>query len=248
MSPELNPDGIEERFFVLGRMEILAQLNELIYRHEPVTVHFGQGEHFSTHLLEARDDDLVFENGDDAGIRQRLVQAGSCIFLAFPNGIRVQFAAGPVQVHAWGESTALRVSLPQRLARVQRQESFRLQVPPRQAPDVAVFAADGARLGIWPLHNLSVGGLGVTTARQSELALAPQLARVRLELPGHGTLECAVTLRHATALAGKDGRFSCRIGLGFQDLPDAMRVAIQRYIVDVEQARRQAPARQHAEG
>lgn len=240
MTSGVNFDGIEERFFVHGRMEILALLNEFIYRHEPLHVHFGATERILVHLLEARDQTLIFEVTGDIAAGQRLAAASSCTFLACPDGIRVQFAAGPAQAVSWGGSAAFSVPLPMRLARLQRQESFRIVVPHAQAPQVSLHGVDDVLLGAWPLHDLSAGGLSVAVTSQAELGLAPQITRVRLVLDGHGVIDSAVHLRHATALTQKRSTRAFRIGLGFSGMPDAMRVAIQRYIIDVEHARRNA--------
>lgn len=243
-----NFDGIDERFFVHGRMEILALLNEFIYRNEALHVHVGAAERIVARLLEAREQGLVFEAGADAATNQRLAAASSCIFLASPDGIQVQFETGPPQPVSWGGSAAFSVPLPTRLARLQRQESFRVAVPPPQAPQVALHAGDGALLGAWPLHDLSAGGLSVELRSQAELGLAPKITRVRLALDGHGSIDSAVTLRHATALTLRGGSPAFRIGLGFSGMPDAMRVAIQRYIIAVEHARRSAQMLLAAEG
>ena len=240
MNPGLQIDDIEERFFVHGRMEILAQLHDLIYRQEAVRIDFGAGESIFTRLLEARDQSLIFEAGADAAANGRLAAAPACVFCASPDGIRVQFACGQAQPLAWGDAAAFSVALPTRLARLQRQESFRLKVASKQAPRVTLLASDGAPLGEWPLRDLSVGGLAVAVNSQAELALAPRVARVRLALPGHGQIDCAACLRHATALTLAEGKFAYRIGLGFAGLPEAMRVAIQRYIAAIEQSRRGA--------
>lgn len=223
-----------------GRMEILALLNEFIYRHEPLHVHFGATERILIHLLEARDQTLIFEVAEDGAASKRLATASSCTFLACPDGIRVQFAAGPAQPVLWGGCAAFSVPLPVRLARLQRQESFRIVVPHAQAPQVSLYGVNGVLLGAWPLHDLSAGGLSVAVHSHAELALAAQITRVRLALDGHGIIDSVVHLRHATALTLKRSAQAFRIGLGFSGMPDAMRVAIQRYIIDVEHARRNA--------
>lgn len=248
MESGLHIDGIDERFLVRGRMEILALLNELIYRQEPVSIHFGADECIETQLLEAREHVLVFEACNDAEANRRLAASSSCIFLAHPEGIRVLFATDQAQPVSWGGSAAFSVLLPAQLARLQRQESFRTIVPPQSAPGVTLYAGDGAPLGQWPLRDLSVGGLGVAVNSQAETAHAPGVARVRLALPGHGDVDCAVHLRHATDLRQPSGDLAYRIGFSFAGLPEPMRVAILRYIVDVEQARREAPLSNQAEG
>ena len=107
-----------------------------------------------------------------------------------------------------------------------------------RSPRATLFAADGTPLGEWPVRDLSAGGLAVAVKSQSELALAPRLARVRFALSGQGEIDSAACLRHATALTLGGGKFAYRIGLGFAGLPEAMRVCIQRYIAAIEQTRR----------
>ncbi len=238
MTHGLTIDTIDERFIVHGRMAILSLLNELIHRHEPVTVHFNDDAGcFVTRLLEARDKTLIFDAGSDRQTNQRLLAASACNFLAYPDGIRVQFSSGAVQPVSWDGSDVFCVPLPDRLARLQRQESFRILVPAQQALHAELFARDGTSLGAWPLHDLSVGGLGVNVDGQPDLALGPKIARAHLSLPQHGEIDCAASLRHATDLAGSQGKFAYRIGVAFSDLMPEMRAAIQRYIIHTAQQR-----------
>ncbi len=243
MNDDLNLDAIDERFFVHGRMAILSHLNELIHRHEPVTLHFdGDGGHFVTRLLEARDKSLIFDAGSDHQANQRLLASNACMFLAYPDGIRVQFAAGAAQPVSWGGSDVFSVPLPDRMARLQRQESFRILVPPQKNLHATLFGRDGASLGQWRLHDLSVGGLGVNVHGQPDLGLGPKVARVQLSLPEHGEIDCAVTLRHATDLTKSATDFAYRIGVAFYGLAPQMRAGIQRYIIQIAQEQRDLAA------
>lgn len=247
MKPGLHIDGIDARFLVHGRMEILALLNELIYYSEPVSVHFGAGECMETRLLEAREHTLIFEAGQDAQANARLATAAECSFVAHPQGIQVLFAAGPAEPLSWGDSAAFSVALPTRLARLQRQENVRTVVPPQQPPEVSLYGNDGALLGKWPLRDLSVGGVGVALPNQEELTHAATAVRARVDIPGYTEVDCAVSVRHATDLVQSDGAVGYRIGLGFISLPEPMRVAVLRYIVDIERERRATPPSHQAE-
>lgn len=235
-------DQIEDRFFVRGRMEILHVLNDLIHRHEAVTVHFPDADghlgHLEVRLLEARDDRLIFEAGDDTPLHQRLLGATDCAFVASPDGIRVQFSAHPVQRIDLDDSSVFTVPMPERLARLQRQETFRIRIPAAKALQVKLSAADGTDLGTWPLHDLSAGGLGVSVSRDGNPGLVDKIARVSFMLPDHGVVDCAVTLRHATGTHERDATGRCRIGVAFTGLPLETRVAIQRYIINMEHERR----------
>lgn len=238
MDQDVNIDEIEDRFFVRGRMEVLNVLNDLVYRCEPVTVIFGGAERHPTRLLEARGNVLVFESGIDRGANARLLQGNRCTFIASPDGIRVQFAAGQAKRISWGGCRAFCVPLPDCVARVQRQESYRILVTPEQALTARLFSDEGSPLGEWPVRDLSVGGLGIAIQEASSLALCKNAAHVRFSLPQHGSIDCAVTLRHATGANADDGYPPYRIGLMFSALPPEMGVAIQRYIIEQEQQRR----------
>lgn len=237
MGDDWNIDAIEERFFVHGRMEILTLLNELIHRDEPVTIHCQDGGHMTTRLLQARDRTLTFAASADAACNQRLLASAAPVFLAYPDGIRIQFSARQVQAIDWDGHPAFSAVLPQRLARLQRQESFRMVLPVPGTLHVTLLASDGAGLGQWPLHDLSVGGLGIDMAAPPLAAFRENLARVRLTLPQQGEIDCGVTLHHATALANPPAGCACRIGLSFVNLPAQMRVTIQRYIIQAEHQR-----------
>ena len=128
MNPGLQIDDIEERFFVHGRMEILPSCTILFIATSPCALISASAKIFVTRLLEARDQALIFEAGADAGANARLIAAPSCVFCASPDGIRVQFACGSGAAVLLGRRAAFSVALPTRLARLQRQESFRLKV------------------------------------------------------------------------------------------------------------------------
>lgn len=234
----MNKDQIDERFLVRGRMEILCLLNDLIHRYEAITVSASDGAGaFVTRLLEARDQVLIFEAAGDGAADLPLLQGASCEVMARPDGILVQFSGENVQRVAWGGSEALCMPLPQSIVRLQRQESLRIRIPAAAGLMVQLFADGGASLGAWPLHDLSVGGLGIDIGDGSRLA-GQNIVRVMLELPDLGALDCAVTVRHTSLLADSASQPSGRIGLGFCDLPVAARATIQRYILNTAQARR----------
>jgi c-di-GMP-binding flagellar brake protein YcgR len=239
MLPSLSDDEIEERYFLLGRMEILSVLNELILRREPVTVYFNGGRDFyQTTLLEARPDALVFDLSGDAEINKRLPGSASCIFVSSINGIRVQFAASQSGRFSWGGSDAFWVPLPERMVRVQRRESYRILLPVAKPLMAKLCAGDGSVLGEWPGHDLSVGGLGFSTIGAPPLEVEQEIARLQLALPGQIAIDCAAQVRHVTPMSERQDGIRYRVGVSFTDLAPATAVAIQRFITRVEHQRR----------
>lgn len=239
MLPSLSDDDIEDRYFLLGRMEILSVLNELILRREPVTAYFNAGrDFFQTTLLEARPDALVFDLSGDPFINKRLPGSSSCIFVSSINGIRVQFVGSQPGKFSWGGSDAFWVPLPERVVRVQRRESYRVLLPVAKPLMVKLFADTGALLGEWPAHDLSVGGLGFATVGMPPLEAEQNIARLRLPLPDKSLIECAAQIRHVTPVSERHGETRYRVGVSFTDLPPATAVAIQRLITKIEHQRR----------
>lgn len=239
MNESVSNTEIDERFFVHGRMEILNLLNDLILRREPVTVSFDDGkECYISTLLEVRPKTLIFEPSTDGDANKRLLKSRTSFFVARPDGIRVQFLGNQAKRMSWGGSPAFSVPLPERLVRLQRQESYRILIPVAKALTVTLYAEDGSNLGEWPLHDLSVGGIGATLVGEPRLELGQAIARISLHLPDLGAIDCSVTLRHTTGLADDEVLLRYRIGLGFSGLLPAMRAAIQRYIIKLEQERR----------
>ncbi|TCS37845.1 c-di-GMP-binding flagellar brake protein YcgR [Paucimonas lemoignei] len=239
MLPSLSDDEIEDRYFLIGRMEILSVLNELILRREPVTVYFRSGrDFFQTTLLEARADALVFDLSGDPEINKRLPISVSCIFVSNLNGIRVQFACGQAERFEWGGSDAFSVPLPDRIVRVQRRESYRILLPVAKPLMVKLFDDDDRVLGEWPAHDLSVGGLGFSTVGEPPLQIEQHIARLHLPLPGQVDVQSAAQIRHVTPMVERPDGVRFRVGVSFADLAPATGVAIQRFITKIEHQRR----------
>lgn len=235
----LGDDEIEERYFLLGQMEILNVLNELILRREPVTVYFNGGrDFFLTTLLEARPDAVIFDPSGDLKANMRLPQSPHSVFVARLNGVRVQFAAKQSRSFLWGGSDAFWVPLPERVVRLQRRESYRILLPVAQPLMVKFFTDDGLVQGEWPAHDLSVTGLGIAMSKLPQIELYQRVARVTLMLPKQRGIDCAAVVRHVTPVSGRTISISHRVGIAFDDLPPAMGVGIQRYITKIEHERR----------
>ncbi|MBC3920446.1 flagellar brake protein [Undibacterium sp. CY18W] len=238
MSASYSNDEIEDKFFLLGQREILGALNELAHRREPVTVYFNDGKQFIvTMILSARSDGLVFDVGGDAGSNKRLEQAKTCVFLAFPDGIRVQFSGVDPQPFTWGDQDAFWVPIPKRVVRMQRREYFRNQLPIIDPLMVKLYDDKGQMIANWPIYDLSVGGLSVQLTGAPELKLQDRVAKMLIVLGARNIVHCEGVVRHITSLdrttSGKH-----RVGLSFQKLPHDMDVAIQKHINQLEYERR----------
>lgn len=238
MSASLSNDEIEDRYFLLGKMEILNVFNDLIHRREPVTVYFNGGQEFIlSMLLEARAEALIFDLGGDERANKLLPKSATCAFVAMPDGIRVQFTGLQPNRFMWGEHQAFWVPLPERIIRLQRRETYRNLLPVANPLKVALFMEDGTKIHDLVLHDLSVGGFGATITGLPSLRADDKIMQLEIPLSDKTILTCAGHIRHVT-LISRDGHGRYRIGVKFFKLPHAMEVAIQRFIIKTEYERR----------
>jgi flagellar brake protein len=231
----------DERYFLTGYTEIVFALNDLIHRGELVTVSFNAGADFmlTTLLSVDRDDDtLVFDWGGSDAANRKLIKSERSIFVAKPDGIKVQFVVGEVIETVFGDRKAFVADLPEKLIRLQRREFFRVATPVGRPLMCQVSSAAGEQTDV-PIHDLGVGGIGLTL-HHALAVLEPGLVlpEIRVQLPDQGEVRCAATVCHATNLETLAAHPAIRVGLRLENPPHVMQARIQRYIVGVERTRR----------
>ncbi|MBY0572474.1 MAG: flagellar brake protein [Undibacterium sp.] len=237
MSASLSNEEIENKYFLLGQREILSALNDLVHRHEGVTVYFNGGQHFIlTILLAAQIDGLVFDLGGDERANLQLSKSTQCTFLAFPDGIRVQFTGLAPERFMWGDKEAFWVALPEKIVRMQRRDSYRSKLPLATTCKAKLIDLDGQMLGSWVIHDLSADGFAVVIDGAPPLKLGDQLSQVWISLVRNNHIHCAAIVRHITQIdKHRSGKF--QIGFSFVNLPHVMGIAIQRTILNIEYER-----------
>ena len=242
MSASLSDQEIEDKYFLLGKMEILNLLNDLAHRREPISVYFNGGQDFILSiLLSAKSDGLVFDMGGDDKANARLEHSDQCVFMATPDGIRVQFTAVDPKRFWWGDEEAFWVPLPERIVRMQRRDCYRNELPVVNTIRVQLNDEKGVNLGDWPLHDLSVGGLGATVSGEPHMKIGDNIAHIVIWISEKKRIDCVGIVRHIS-LIDRQGKGRYRVGIEFIKLPHAMEVVIQRYIIKIEYERRKLSA------
>ncbi|NEX59613.1 flagellar brake protein [Noviherbaspirillum galbum] len=234
-----NDSEIEDRFFLLGRMEIINCLNDLIRQREPLTVYFNQGKDFIlTTLLEAGAEHVLFDLGGDPRANRRLESStGNCVMVAVQNGIRIQFSVPQApRRFSWGGADAFEVPLPARIVRMQRRESYRVTLPVKKPVMAKITNDSGVLICELPIHDLSVGGAGLNAVDQSALAEGDE---VDISFPlGEGqVIRNRAKVRHVTQVGSTGSHPLLRVGLCFLRLPVASSARLQRFILQVEHQR-----------
>ena len=235
-------DEEDDRFLLTGHTEVVFALNGLIHRGELVTVSFNQGaDLILTTLLSVNRDNhtLVFDWGGSEENNRKLLKSGRNIFVAKPDGIKVQFVTSRVVEATFGGHKALVTDLPQRIVRLQRRESFRVLTPLGARLACRIIVEEKAAPLLIPVHDLGIDGVGLSLP-DSIPAFEPgtRLAGLRIDLSDAGEISCSAQVRHVTVMDARGSGPVIRAGLRFDSLPHEMQARIQRYIVAIERARR----------
>ncbi len=237
MSASLSNEEIEDKYFLLGQVDILSVLNGLAHRRETVTVYFNSGQQFIlTAILSARPDGLVFDLGGDTRINRLFEKAQQCTFVAFPDGIRVQFSGLAPQRFLWGDSEAFWVPIPERIIRLQRRNSYRVIVPFAQKMKTHLWNQQHQLILESTVHDLSVTGFGIIIEGAHTVTVDTPIANAVIELPNKNILESPAWVRHVTSL-DRSGNGKFLLGLSFNALSHNMDVQAQKAILNIEYER-----------
>lgn len=242
---QLSEEEIEKRFHITGRMAVLFSLGEYVHHSEQFTVHFNGGrESFLTYLLSANPetDEIIVDVSGSPEINARFLQSERNVFVARPEGVSVQFAAGQPRRVDFDGDDAFALPLPKFIIRLQRRDYFRITTPRGKPIKLSLRLPDKGGTAAYPLHDLSVAGCGLNAgALPPGLEAGFRIADCRFVLPdSHETLvSTPAVVRHATAVSSQPGPNRFRIGLQFGNLERTLEHRIQRYIVQVEHERRE---------
>jgi c-di-GMP-binding flagellar brake protein YcgR len=232
-------ERIDPELLVRSAPEVAGHLREMARHRVPVTLYYGgKGAFCVTTLLAADAAQAVLDVPQDSSVRRAITDSTSITCVAFVDSVKTQFSidAAPRTVE-WEGGPALRIPLPPALLRLQRRNHFRVRAP-KSTPPVCEMPVDGGEPLRFDLSDLSVGGAAfVTTPEGTVLEAGTRVEGCRVSLPGHGEFSVTVELRNLTPLLGDD-KPRLRLGCRFVDLPGTVESQIQRYINDLQRARR----------
>lgn len=232
-------DGMDE-FRVDAPGEVAALLRRLLDAGTDLVLSGPDGAHLRTTLwtvdLPRSRISLAADAGDPQ--LQALIDAGEAVAVAYLDSVKLQFDAGPLLlVHGHGHCV-LQATLPRRLYRFQRRQSFRVRTP-RAGAAVALLrhpAMPEMTLTLRVL-DVSVGGCALFLPPD----IPPLPAGVRLhgshvELDAGTRFDATLELQHVTSLHGEHG--GVRLGCSLHDMDGEAQRALQRYIDQLQKRRR----------
>lgn len=228
-----------ERCTLRNRREIVFQLRSLIKRGDRVSVVFQEGrQSFLTVLIDVSEenDQLYFDIGGSIETNQAFLRADRSTFSTNVDGIHIQFSVKACQeMMVYGERV-FAVSLPKNMLRLQRREFFRLQLPTSK-PYTCRTHRGTAREEALPLHDISVGGIGILSVQPLNYEQMEVLESCWIDLRESGMLNVALEVRYVNAVESRTGKPLWHMGCKFVKLSPANETLIQRFMARIEAER-----------
>ncbi|MEQ1663004.1 MAG: flagellar regulator YcgR PilZN domain-containing protein [Thiobacillus sp.] len=243
----LQPDNVLTRYRIENRGEILSLLRNLRTRKCLINVAPGGSVEYSsvTTLLQLADGGRARSFIIDCAARditnQRLCSS-PLHFSASLDGIRINFTTPAASACEFESLPALRVSLPEQLFRLQRRDYFRIPLPITHPVLCRIPRRDctPAEIVTTAVIDLGCGGIALS---DDNLAFTPEIGTLlpdcQLRLPDDDhPLSVMLEVRNLAQFTLRNGALRQRIGCRFVGLPQAAAARLQRYVMQIEQARR----------
>ena len=241
MSSSYSEEEIE-RCTLTGKREILFQIRSLIRQSPRVSVIFDEGrESFLSVLIDISADDttLYFDRGGSEETNRAFLNSSRCQFVGNAGGIRTQFAGEhPKLVKLPSGEQVFAVAVPSSLLRLQRRDTFRLQMPMTKPYLCRIQLEDPPKELALPIYDISVGGVGFLFTEEPPFETMRRLDECVLDLRESGLLRVVLEVRYILATQSRQDKPIWHVGCSFPKLSSAAETTIQRFMAKIEIERR----------
>ncbi|MDA8129114.1 MAG: flagellar brake protein [Betaproteobacteria bacterium] len=241
-SPCPGHDGPLAPYTLHSRSEILFLLRAIQKRKLLVNLDLpGSRQIIVTSVLAVKETGraLILDSPRIDALNRELLSGAGAQFVTQIDGVTVSFATGPVTLCEYEKLPALRIALPRSLIRLQRREHFRVQLPLANPVRCIVPAADGGEPVVTHVLDIGCGGVAIAeTGGRIPTDTGRVLADCKLLLPDSEPLVTALEVRNASRIRLHNGVFQTRLGCKFVDLPHGVAARLQRFVMNIERARR----------
>jgi c-di-GMP-binding flagellar brake protein YcgR len=225
-----------ERCTIRNRREIIFLLRGLIKRGERISVLFQEGKQsFLTVVLDVSDknDQLYFDVSGSNEINQLFLKAEQCTFATFVEGIRIQFSVAKSKEMTLHGERVFAAALPGSMLRLQRREFYRLHLPTIK-PFTCRIRRGTPEETLLPLHDVSVGGIGLRSSRLPDYEQLEKLDNCWIDLHEGGMINVTLEVRYISEITSHAGRPHWHLGCKFVNLSPLNETLIQRFMGRVE--------------
>ncbi|RTL43970.1 MAG: flagellar brake protein [Burkholderiales bacterium] len=233
-------EAIPEELRVASAAEITAYLQQLQRDGAGVRLSgpHGQGLASRITVLDPEADLIGLAlSTDPDGISQALVAGGEITAVAYLGTIKLQFELDAAVLVSGDQGTVLRSTLPTRLYRFQRRQSYRVQPAGSTYPRV-VLPGDAQPGRALRVLDVSIGGLALALPPDFAPLPTGQVAEgLVLELDRISALRVALLPHHVSPISG-DSHGMQQLGCSFVDLDTTATRSLQVYVDQTQKRRR----------
>ena len=185
---------------------------------------------------------VILDSARGDALNHDLLSGKGAEFVAQVDGVSISFTTGPVTLCEFEKLPALRIALPQSMVRLQRREHFRVPLPlanPVRCLIPSPLGSEDSEPISTTLVDIGCGGVAMTDASgRLGTETGRRLTDCRLLLPETEVVVTTLEIRNTAQIRLQNGAFQTRLGCKFIDLPNDMAAHLQRFVMDIERARR----------
>ncbi|WP_374351085.1 flagellar brake protein [Chitinimonas sp.] len=236
-------EGVDVSNYLLHTpMEIAYVLRSLEQKGDLVSVYYDHGENsFLSAILsvDPKSQRFWFDISGVEAINRSFLRSDHMVFAAAPEGVKIQFVLdSTVSLVEYDDKPAFEAGFPNDVIKLQRREYFRLETPIGRPLQCRLPQPNGSML-VLPLHDISIGGMGLWISGQVEVQQMDVFHGCRIDLGTFGHIEVTLEIRSKRQVTKRDGTVQVMLGTRFVDLPRNTENTLQRYIAQLERERHQ---------
>jgi c-di-GMP-binding flagellar brake protein YcgR len=243
-APEATEHLDHNQYTVASRLEITQILSAIMRQNALITASPG-GENFFLTSIVAIDDEndaLLLECGRQQLQNESVLRNQHLMCSTALDKVKIQFMCEGIELVDDGRERALKMQIPREMLRLQRREHFRMEIPlsaPLKCTLSSVEPEQPPRAKVeLTVHDISCGGIAIITPPS---LFTPELGaqyQATISLPGGTGVQALIQARNAFMVTLANGKVTQRSGFAFVRPIESLLATIQRYIMNLERARR----------
>jgi len=229
-------------FRITSPVEITYVLRSLTQRSSFLTVYFNSGRDLMlTRILDAdaKSGRFLFDLGGSESSNQALLKADKALFVANPEGVKIQFSTAKVTMGVFEGKPCFIAPLPADLVKLQRREYFRLPTPIANPYTCQLHWPQGPQL-VLDLHDVSLGGAGLwfPVEYRNLLAQGMHIERAGFDFGRAGNMSIDFEVRNWHSVTNRNDQTQYILGVRFINLSRTQEASLQRLISQLERERK----------
>jgi len=228
-------------FRISSRMEMLSILQGIADRRARAALFYGGDQNFIlTTLLDFNEHGLWLDVGPFPEENKRLLLSDKITFVSAHQHVKIQFPVRNIENDLFENGEAFYMRLPDYLLRIQRRESFRVDIPSSAhvkciIPIPPENPGDPVIMHGVPIVDISGGGIGLLCDRHEAILLPNKtFSDCRISISNVGTLTETIEVRFNIDLPTPNNVVHERVGCRFIRMDNKTNLLLQRHIARLQ--------------